>query len=184
MAFHGSLAYLVNFGLAQFNAADNLNNFVSSFAVSFSAGIFSRFTGHQDVGNTVAGMYALVPGAYLVTSLFSTDTLDTSFFVEIIQRSLIIGIGAWSGTILCSVSFNMILWRPEAIDADVSLLNTLCSLHSLERRWVSFRSSTGIIIGEAPRRQEMPCFSSSAWACLWTESTLDDGAICPIHKGF
>lgn len=102
MAFHGSLAYLVNFGLAQFNAADNLNNFVSSFAVSFSAGIFSRFTGHQAVGNTVAGMYALVPGAYLVTSLFSTDTLDTSFFVEIIQRSLIIGIGAWSGTILCS----------------------------------------------------------------------------------
>jgi len=46
-------------------------------------------------------LYVLLPGAYLVSSLFST-TLDGRFFNDIIQRAIIIGLGAWSGTLLCS----------------------------------------------------------------------------------
>jgi len=54
------------------------------------------------VANTVAAIYALVPGAYLVTALLTTGSLDNSFLTNIIQRSVIIGLGAWTGSILCS----------------------------------------------------------------------------------
>jgi hypothetical protein len=37
-----------------------------------------------------------------VKSLFSLDSLGADFFVEVIQRSVVIGIGAWTGSILCS----------------------------------------------------------------------------------
>ena len=62
---------------------------------------YVSFTGRQAVGNTVAGIYMLLPGAYLVTSI-SSGNLDASFFTDIIFRSIIIGIGGWTGTILCS----------------------------------------------------------------------------------
>ncbi|CAB9498910.1 Pheromone-regulated membrane protein 10 [Seminavis robusta] len=101
MALHGVLAYGTNYGLSKVGASNELNNFVSASLVSFSAGLVSRFTGRQAVGNTVAGLYVLVPGAYLVTSLYST-TIDGSFFSDIIIRAIIIGIGGWTGTILCS----------------------------------------------------------------------------------
>jgi uncharacterized membrane protein YjjB (DUF3815 family) len=102
MGFHGCLAYAVSYCLSKAGAAQNLNNFVASFAVSFSAGVISRFTGRQSVGNTAAGMYALVPGAYLVTSLY-TGTIEGGFLLEIIERSVVLGIGAWSGSVVCSV---------------------------------------------------------------------------------
>lgn len=98
---HGVLAYVVNYALAKAGSSSALNNFVSACAVTLSAGITSRFTGRQAVGNTVAGLYVLLPGAYLVKSLFNT-TVDGSFFVDIIQMAVIIGIGAWTGSILCS----------------------------------------------------------------------------------
>ena len=69
-------------------------------AVTFSAGIISRFTGRQALGNTVAGLYVLLPGAYLVTQVYS-DRID-GFLWQIILRAIIIGIGGWTGTILCT----------------------------------------------------------------------------------
>jgi uncharacterized membrane protein YjjB (DUF3815 family) len=87
--------------MGKLNVDNNLNNFVSALAATFSAGIFSRFTGRQAVGNAVGGLYVVLPGAYLVSSLYSTD-LTNSFFAEITVRSVIIGIGAWTGSILCS----------------------------------------------------------------------------------
>jgi uncharacterized membrane protein YjjP (DUF1212 family) len=101
MTFHGCLGFAVNFGMAKLQVDTNLNNFVSAMAVTFSAGIFSRFTGRQAVGNAVCGIYTLLPGAYLVATLY-TDDLTNDFFAEVTLRSVIIGIGAWTGSILCS----------------------------------------------------------------------------------
>jgi uncharacterized membrane protein YjjB (DUF3815 family) len=101
MTFHGCLAFAVNFGMGKLNVDNNLNNFVSALAVTFSAGIFSRFSGRQAVGNAVGGLYVVLPGAYLVSSLYSNE-LTNDFFADITVRSVIIGIGAWTGSILCS----------------------------------------------------------------------------------
>lgn len=101
MCFHGTLAYVVTFGLSYFGATVSVNNFVSAASITFSAALFSRFTGRQAVGNTVAGLYALLPGAYLVKSFNSYDT-NTAFFAEILEKAISIGIGSWTGTLLCS----------------------------------------------------------------------------------
>jgi len=101
MAYHGVLGYAISYGLTQLKVSSSLNNFVSASAISLSAGIISRFTGRQAVGNTVAGLYVLLPGAYLVKSLYS-DSINGAFFTDIVQKAVIIGIGAWTGSILCS----------------------------------------------------------------------------------
>jgi hypothetical protein len=77
-----------------------MNNFLAALVVTFSSGIVSRFTGRQALGSTVAGLYVLLPGAYLVTEVYS-DNIAT-FLTSIILRAVIIGLGAWTGTILCS----------------------------------------------------------------------------------
>ena len=99
MALHGILGYLVSW---QFSAGpfSNLNNFLAATSVTFSAGLLSRFTGRQALGNTVAGIYVLLPGAYLVDSVY-TEKVD-GFLSSIILRACIIGVGAWTGTVLCS----------------------------------------------------------------------------------
>ena len=43
----------------------------------------------------------LLPGAYLVTSLYKGDFSET-FFSNILFPAVVIGIGGWTGTILCS----------------------------------------------------------------------------------
>jgi uncharacterized membrane protein YjjB (DUF3815 family) len=100
MMFHGVLGYLVSWQFFKAGNNTNFNNFIAAMAVTFSAGVFSRFTGRQALGNTVAGLYVLLPGAYLVTSVY-TDKIE-GFLTQIILRAVIIGIGAWTGTILCS----------------------------------------------------------------------------------
>ena len=56
MAFHGMLAFSLTMVGAPL--------FVAALCVTFSSGIFSRFTGREALGNTLAGLYALVPGTY------------------------------------------------------------------------------------------------------------------------
>ena len=101
MGLHGVLAYGVNWGLSRTHQNANFNNFISSLCVTLSAGIISRFSGRQAVGNTVAGLYVLLPGAYLVDALYSSGS-DGGLFIEILLSAVIIGIGAWTGTMLCS----------------------------------------------------------------------------------
>ena len=73
---------------------------MAALCITFCAGIVSRFTGRQALGNTVAGLYVLVPGVYMLTTVYS-DKIE-GFLTSIILRAVIIGIGAWTGTILCS----------------------------------------------------------------------------------
>ena len=68
--------------------------------VTFSAGLMSRLTDRQALGNTIAGLYGLVPGAYLVKKFVDSDTY---LYIEtIIGQSVAIGLGSWLGTVLCS----------------------------------------------------------------------------------
>ena len=46
-------------------------------------------------------MFMLLPGAYLVTALYQGE-FGQSFFTSILLPAVIIGIGGWTGTILCS----------------------------------------------------------------------------------
>jgi uncharacterized membrane protein YjjB (DUF3815 family) len=101
MGFHGVLAYLADWAVSHIFESEYLNNFISSMSVTMSAGIISRFTGRQGVGNTVAGIYVLTPGAYLVNTLFS-DNMSSVFFTDIILHAVVLGLGAWTGTMLCS----------------------------------------------------------------------------------
>jgi uncharacterized membrane protein YjjP (DUF1212 family) len=101
MTMHGVLAYSVNTMLSWAGINTQLNNFISALCVTFTAGIVSRFTGRQAVGNTVAGLYALSPGAYLVQLMYN-DTIDTTFFTHILTIAISIAVGAWTGSLLCS----------------------------------------------------------------------------------
>ncbi|KAG7368197.1 putative threonine/serine exporter [Nitzschia inconspicua] len=100
MAFHGTLGFTINFLLAETNTSGNMNLFIAASVLSFSAGVISRFTGRQSVGNTVCGIYVLVPGAYLTKRFF--DGGDPSAFMEVAVRGIIIGLGTWTGSIFCS----------------------------------------------------------------------------------
>ena len=63
MAAHGVLGYVVSWQFYAAAATTQMNNFIAAAAVTFSAGILSRFTGRAALGNTVAGLYVLLPGA-------------------------------------------------------------------------------------------------------------------------
>jgi uncharacterized membrane protein YjjP (DUF1212 family) len=101
MTIHGCMAYILSFSLLQFAVSKEFAYFVSAAAVSMGSGVVSRFTGRQAVGNTMAGVYCLVPGAYLVSTLYN-GSWETTWFSEIILQAIVIGIGSWTGTMLCS----------------------------------------------------------------------------------
>jgi uncharacterized membrane protein YjjP (DUF1212 family) len=120
MAFHGSLAFVINYWLEKGGVNGNVNLFCAATVVTFSAGAISRFTGRQAVGNTVAGIYVLVPGAYLARSLlFGVETLNA--FSEVCVRGIIIGLGCWTGSILCSPT---VLGTTRTLLSQSSQLNT------------------------------------------------------------
>jgi uncharacterized membrane protein YjjP (DUF1212 family) len=100
MAFHGVLAFVATWVCEQAQLNSEISLFLAAFVLSLSSGLVSRFTGRQAIGNTIAGLFVLVPGAYLVSALFSNLTFD--FIGPVIVNAAIIGTGAWSGTIVCS----------------------------------------------------------------------------------
>lgn len=100
MGMHGVIGYCVYFGMAKAQTDEYLSNFTAAFAVTLSAGIVSRFTGRQALGNTLAGLYVLLPGAYLVKALFTSE--NEEFVGPMIINAMVIGLGAWTGTLLCS----------------------------------------------------------------------------------
>ena len=91
MACHGILA----FALTQWVGAPV---FVAAMCVTFSAGIISHFTGREALGNTVAGLYALVPGCMAVRLLI-TDS-GSNFLERVLVTAAKIGLGGWTGTLL------------------------------------------------------------------------------------
>jgi uncharacterized membrane protein YjjP (DUF1212 family) len=100
MTFHGILAYVITWACNKGDINPQVALFLAAFGVTFSSGLVSRFTGRQAMGNTIAGLYVLVPGAYLVNALFSRISFD--FVGPVIVNAAIIGTGAWAGTIFCS----------------------------------------------------------------------------------
>jgi uncharacterized membrane protein YjjP (DUF1212 family) len=105
MALHGILSFVVYYGVEKATGESLLSTFIGAMAVTLSAGFVSRFTGRQALGNTVTGVYCLVPGAYLARGLFesaSSNSISSDLFYNIIVNSVGLGLGAWSGTLLCS----------------------------------------------------------------------------------
>jgi uncharacterized membrane protein YjjP (DUF1212 family) len=101
MAFHGALGFVVTWAISSSDiGSGHLSNFIAAMSVTLSAGIISRLTGRQAVGNTVSGIFGLVPGAYLVRGLYSNAS--TGFLESTVRRCIVIGVGAWAGTLLCS----------------------------------------------------------------------------------
>ena len=100
MAYHGILAFLITWACNRSHVNPQVALYVAAFGVTFSSGLISRFTGRQAMGNTIAGLFVLVPGAYLVDALFSDLTFN--FLGPVIVNAAIIGTGAWTGTIVCS----------------------------------------------------------------------------------
>lgn len=92
MAYHGVLALSLYFA--------GFNTFTSAACVTFSAGLISRFTGREALGNTFAGLYALVPGTYMVQTLM--EATKSGFVENVLTTAVVIGLGGWTGTILCS----------------------------------------------------------------------------------
>ena len=116
MGFHGTLGFTVSWAIsrASFNPG-NLHNFAASVAVTFSAGMIARWTGRQALGNIVAGIFGLVPGAYLVRKMYADDY--NGFIGSTVVRCIIIGVGASAGIHLSSPTF---LGKKSALCAHAS----------------------------------------------------------------
>jgi len=109
MAAHGVLAYAVYWLINHHTKNTALSNFAAAVVVAAVAGIVSRFTGQQALGNTLTGLYSLVPGIYLTEGLFAFSDLVSgldedgpSLVMGLFLRAVMVGLGAWTGTLLCA----------------------------------------------------------------------------------
>ena len=106
MTMHGILSYVVYWAISQIPGNnDVLGTFIAAMTVTASAGFVSRFTGRQALGDTVTGLYVLLPGSYLAKGLFKTadnKIVDGSLLSQIVVIAVTIGLGGWTGTMLCS----------------------------------------------------------------------------------
>ena len=133
MTMHGILSYLVYFGITQIPDTDTEGAaiFVAAATVTFTAGFISRFTGRQALGDTVTGLYVLLPGSYLARGLFSTaenKSLDGNLLMSIVFMAVTIGLGGWTGTMLCS---------PTILGTNNGLLKNFMNKRLLDKRDIS-----------------------------------------------
>lgn len=99
MASHGILAYVIYWALATYVGNSNVATFIAALATTASAGITSRFTGRQALGDTITGLYVLLPGAYLVNGLFDAaedNVIDSALLSSIIVIAVTVGLGGWA----------------------------------------------------------------------------------------
>ena len=137
MAFHGVLAYVVSWAIDRAGGSPNASNFIAAVSITFSSGLWSRFIGRNALANSIAGIYVLLPGAYLVNEIYNTNQAE-GFLETIIFRSIIIGIGAWTGTLLCS---------PTVLGSTRGLLNKFAHGSKESTRDTSVRKSgTGELV--------------------------------------
>ena len=106
MATFGVLSFVISWAVENVSNNGFLGSFVAALTTSTVAGVVSRFTGRQALGDTFTGLFALVPGIYVIEGLFAAATgggyEDGSFFITLILKAVIIGVGSWCGTLLCA----------------------------------------------------------------------------------
>eukprot|EP00979_Chaetoceros_neogracilis_P003254 scaffold576_cov146-Chaetoceros_neogracile.AAC.6 len=108
MTMHGILSYVVYWVVSTQTDNSGLATFAASMSVTASAGFLSRFTGRQALGDTITGLYVLLPGSYLAEGLFTsaggpvTNVLDSGLLANLVTIAVTIGLGGWTGTMLCS----------------------------------------------------------------------------------
>ena len=110
MALHGTISFAVSFGVERASSYDgNVASFVAALTTSTVAGLFSRFTGRQALGDTFTGLYALVPGIFITQGFFALgfrqDEDETTLFFNLLLKAVVIGVGAWFGTLLCAPTY-------------------------------------------------------------------------------
>ena len=105
MALHGVLAFIVSWAIDNVTNNSYFGSFVAALTTSTVAGFLSRFTGRQALGDTFTGLYALVPGIYVIKGFFKFAFDDTptniTLMFSLILKAVIIGVGSWCGTLLC-----------------------------------------------------------------------------------
>mmetsp|Transcript_4364 Transcript_4364/g.8390 ORF Transcript_4364/g.8390 Transcript_4364/m.8390 type:complete len:693 (-) Transcript_4364:1869-3947(-) len=133
MTFHGILSFVVYWAITQIPGKnmDGIAIFVAALTVTASAGFISRFTGRQALGDTVTGLYVLLPGSYLARGLFNTASnkvLDGTLLTSIVVIAVTIGLGGWTGTMLCS---------PTILGTNNGLLRNFTKIRALDTRSLS-----------------------------------------------
>lgn len=133
MTFHGILSFVVYWAITQIPGKnmDGIAIFVAALTVTASAGFISRFTGRQALGDTVTGLYVLLPGSYLARGLFNTASnkvLDGTLLTSIVVIAVTIGLGGWTGTMLCS---------PTILGTNNGLLRHFTKIRALDKRSLS-----------------------------------------------
>lgn len=107
MALHGIIAFGVSWAVEYFSDSGYVGRFVAALTTSTVAGLVSRFTGRQALGDTFTGLYALVPGIYITENIFKfafddKDKSETGLLFGLVLRAVITGVGSWCGTLLCA----------------------------------------------------------------------------------
>ncbi|KAL7535850.1 hypothetical protein ACHAXR_006768 [Thalassiosira sp. AJA248-18] len=128
MMSHGILSFTLYWAISTYAGNSALATFLAALATTASAGITSRFTGRQALGDTVTGLYVLLPGAYLVRGLFEAaedNVVDSALLSNIVVIAVTIGLGGWAGTLLCS---------PTILGTNKGMLRKSVSNRSLRKR--------------------------------------------------
>ena len=79
----------------------------------------------------MTGLYVLLPGSYLARGLFSTagnKSLDGNLLMAIVFMAVTIGLGGWTGTMLCS---------PTILGTNNGLLKNFMNKRLLDKRDIS-----------------------------------------------
>lgn len=101
MTFHGILSFIVSWAVEQASGESFFGSFIAALTVSTVAGLVSRFTGRQALGDTLTGLYALVPGIYITESFFAGAIQEdfeeaSTFMLKLVLKAVIIGVGSVS----------------------------------------------------------------------------------------
>ena len=79
---------------------DDVNNFVAAMAVTYLAGIVSRFTGRRALENTISYCRSLRTHAARIYTAHGDD--GSGFLTYVRFCAIIISTGSWMETIFCS----------------------------------------------------------------------------------
>lgn len=120
MTVHGIIAYVVSYAVEHATNDSYIASFVAALTTSTVAGLVSRFTGRQALGDTFTGLFALVPGIYITEGFFAfalgkAEDISALFF-NLVLKAVVIGVGSWCGTLLCA---------PTNLGTNIGILNSV-----------------------------------------------------------